>query len=188
MNHVHILYCGFNGFIAHHLAYGCQPGFLFGFLHVAQAFFLKALEGVGRGPGLVGAAAEYGGAGGLHRMGDGHELLLGFHGAGTCHDGQVVRADYRGADLDDGRFGMEFFIGQLVGFRYGDDSVHILEADEVFGGQTAFVADNADDGYLCALGKMGVQPASLNIFLDCRDTGLGGLGFHYNNHGTASFL
>ena len=59
-----------------------------------QAFFLQALEAVGAGAGLEGAAAEGGGAGGFDRAGRVEDLLFALDRAGAGDD-----ADHAGADL-----------------------------------------------------------------------------------------
>ena len=48
-----------------------KSGLLAGFFHVAEAFLLKTLEGVGGSAGLVGAAAENRSTGFFHSSGDG---------------------------------------------------------------------------------------------------------------------
>ena len=77
--------------------------FLAGLGEKAQAFLGEALEFVGRGAGLVGAAAEEGCALGLDRLGGGHELLFALDGAGAGHETELLaRADFLVVDLDDG--------------------------------------------------------------------------------------
>ena len=61
--------------------------------HDAQRFEAQALKGVGRGAGLVGAAAEELRAGGGDLLGDGEGLFAAFDGAGAGDDGQVAAAD-----------------------------------------------------------------------------------------------
>ncbi len=50
---------------------------------------------------------------------------------------------------------MKFAVGKLIGFRNGNDPVHIFETDKVFGGKFCFVADDADNGNFFPGGKMG---------------------------------
>ena len=78
---------------------------------------------------------------------------------------------------------MEFFVGEFVGLRNRDDTVHILETDEIFGGKTAFVANHADDGDLGPPGKVGVQPASLDIICDCLYAAFRCARLHDDDHG-----
>ena len=90
----------------------------------ADALLVEALEGVGGGPGLEGAAPEDLGPGGLHGLGHGDDLLLVLHGAGAGHHQEVAAADLGAvSQLDNGVPLMEFPVGVLVGLL---DAAHRL--------------------------------------------------------------
>ncbi len=78
-------------------------------------------------------------AGFFYGTGDTHELFFRFHGTGPGHNGQGAGADPGIAHLDTGRLRMKFAVGKLIGFRDGNDPVHIFETDKVFGGKFCFV-------------------------------------------------
>ena len=58
LNHIYIFNSCLKGGSADDFADCGKSGLLAGFFHVAEAFLLKTLEGVGGSAGLVGAAAE----------------------------------------------------------------------------------------------------------------------------------
>ena len=81
----------------------------------AQALLGQALEFVGRGAGLVGAAAQEGRALRLDRLGRGHELLFALDRAGAGHEAELLaRADFLAVDLDDGVLLPPFLTSRLT--------------------------------------------------------------------------
>ena len=96
LDHVHILLKLGNPVLAHQLGDDGQAGGFPGLDHVQNALGLQALEGVGGGAGLVGAAAEQGGAAGLDAGCNPLGLVLALDAAGTGHDGDLLVA----ANLD----------------------------------------------------------------------------------------
>ena len=115
-----------------------------------------ALEGVGAGTGLVGAASEHGGAGVLHATGDADEVLA-LHRAGSGDDLEVAAAEQHAVPaVHHGVGGMEFAVRLLEGL--GDalhalHDVHGLEQERVdLGG----VSHEADDGLVLAVAHVGL--------------------------------
>ena len=130
----------------HQLRDNGEAGLLPGHLQVLQTRGAQALEGVGGGAGLEGAAAQHGGAAGLDGLGDGHHLLLGLHGAGAGHDGQVAAADLGVAHLDHGVLGVELAVGVLVGLLDALDIIHDVQGGDQVDVQLGGVAHQAQNG------------------------------------------
>ena len=128
-----------------------------------------ALVGVRGGAGLVGAAAQHRGAGGLHAAGDADEVLA-LDGAGSGDDLELVAADLDAvAAVDDGVLGVELAVGALE--RLGDalhalDDVHGLEQERV---DLSCVAHEADDGLVLAARDVGLETLLLNPADDVAD-------------------
>ena len=122
----------------HQLCHDGEPRLLPGHFQVLDARGPQALEGVGGGPGLEGPAPEHGGPAGLHRLGNGHHLLLALHGAGARHDGQGAAANLGVPHGDDSVLRMELpvgvFIGLLNPFHILDDVQRRNEVDVQLGG------------------------------------------------------
>ncbi len=78
-------------------------------------------ELVGRGPRLVGAAAQDRGAGGSHGAGGLQGLVAGLDRAGTGDDGDGVTADGQVAEGDRGLAGLEVPAGELELLGDADD-------------------------------------------------------------------
>ena len=77
---------------------------------------LEALEGVGRGAGLVSAAAEEGRAASLDALCDAEGLLFALDAAGAGHDSDLLlAADLHAAAVDDGICRVEEAVGTLIG-------------------------------------------------------------------------
>ncbi len=129
------------------------------------------LVGVRGRAGLVGAAAQHRGAGGLHAAGDADEVLA-LDGARAGDDLELVAAYmYAVAAVDDGVLGVELAVGALE--RLGDalhtlDDVHGLEQERVDLGR---VAHQADDGLVLAARDVGLE----SLFLDPADDVADGL-------------
>lgn len=97
-----------------------------------DALALEAGEIIGRGARFERAAPEHIGPGRLHGLGHGHDLLLGFHGAGTGHNAEIAAADLHIADLYDGIVGVVFAVAALERLGHALDAVDNVEAgDEV---------------------------------------------------------
>ena len=95
------------------------------FYHVKDALGLEALEGVGRGAGLVSAAAEEGRAAGLDPLCDAEGLLFALDAAGAGHDSDLLlAADFDAAAVDDGICRVEQAVGTLIG---GGNTGHVVD-------------------------------------------------------------
>ena len=79
-----------------------RPGPLPGLGQEAHAVHAQALEAVGAGARLEGAAAQDGGAGLGHRIGRAQQLVPALDGAGAGHDRERATADGGVAHPDDG--------------------------------------------------------------------------------------
>ena len=124
LHHVHILFKLRDAVLAHQLGDDGHAGSLAGLYHVQDALGLKALEGVGRGAGLVGTAAEQGGTAGLHALCNAQSLLCALDAAGACHDGDLfLAADLHAAAVDHGICRVEQAVCTLIGRGHAGDVV-----------------------------------------------------------------
>ena len=155
-------------------------------LRRSEAFLGQALEFVGRGARLVGAAAQEGRALRLHRLGGGHELLLALDRAGAGHEAELLaRADFLAVDLDDG-------VLALLGFA-ADELVALLHAVDVLdlrpGGERlerlvrVLVADGGDDGLDLAVDGARLVAELRHFGDDFFDFFERQIGLQNNNHG-----
>ena len=119
LHHVHILLKLRDAVLAHQLGHDGQAGGLAGLDHVQDALGLQTLEGVGRGAGLVGTAAEEGGTAGLDALGDAQGLLLALDAARAGHDGDLLpAADPDAAAVNDRVGRVEQAVGALIRGRH----------------------------------------------------------------------
>ena len=124
MDDVHILEQG-QVLDAHDLCDDGQAGLFLGLGEQLQALSLHALEGVGRGAGLEGAAPEELGPGLFHFFSHVADLLLTFHRAGPSNQGQMPVADFLPSrQSDDGVVRMEFPVGFFIGLLHPLDALH----------------------------------------------------------------
>ena len=122
--HVHVLLKLGDAVLAHQLGDDGHAGGLAGLYHIQNALGLKALEGVGRGAGLVGTAAEQGGTAGLHALCNAQSLLCALDAAGACHDGDLfLAADLHAAAVDHGICRVEQAVCTLIGRGHAGDVV-----------------------------------------------------------------
>jgi hypothetical protein len=142
------------------------------------------LEGVGRCARFIGPAAEHLRAAGLHCPRRFQQLFPAFHRAGAGNHGKCIVTYGQAAvsNLYYGLFGMEFFIRQLVGLRYGHKTVNPGHQCQVFVVDAAFVAHKPDDCKYFALGQMRRQPDLPDFFHHSVDVRFGGIWFHYDDH------
>ena len=167
----------------HQLGDDGQARLLPGDFQVLQSLGAQALEGVGRGAGLEGAAPEHGGAALLHRLGNGHHLFLALHGAGTGHDGQGAAADLGAAHGNDRVLRVEFPVGVFVGLLNPLDVLHDVQGGDEVDVQLGRVAHQSQDGV--SLADAGVDDDPL--FLEPVDQALQlfavGVVLQNDNHG-----
>ena len=125
LHHVHIFLELGDSFLAHQLGDDGHTGGLAGLYHVKDALSLEALEGVGRGAGLVSAAAEEGRTAGLDALCDAEGLLFALDAAGAGHDSDLLlAADLHAAAVDDGIRRVEQAVGTLIG---GRNTGHVVD-------------------------------------------------------------
>ena len=111
----------------HHLGDHGKPRGLARVLQQLEPFFLEALEGVGRGARLEGAAPENMGAARLHSLRHRHELRPRLDGARAGHDHDLLATDGHAIDFKLGRLGMRLAARQLEGL---ENPHHVLDAIE----------------------------------------------------------
>ena len=160
LDHVHVLEQRQVGRL-HDLGDDGQPGGLLRLAEQFKALLVQALEGVGRGAGLEGAAPQHPRAAGLHGLGHGDDLLPALHAAGPCDDLEVPPADLRASTVDDGVVLVEFAVGALEGLLDALDGLHDVQRGDQVHVHSAGVADQADDGVVLALGD--VQPEAVAL-------------------------
>src|SRR4030042_357234 len=131
-----------------------------------ESFFPDALEAVGRGSGLEGAAAVYLCAVFLDDTGDGERLLFAFHGAGSGHDNGLAAPDFNIADGDNSRFGGGLAADELIGPGDGDGFLDTFQRQQLGGVDGSFIAEDADGGAYGA----GHGHAAVAHFLDLFNT------------------
>ena len=116
LHHVHILFKLRDAVLAHQLGDDGQAGGFAGLYHVQDALGLQTLKGVGRGAGLVGAAAEQRCAARLDPLRDAQSLLGVFDAARARHNGDLfLAADLHAAAVDDRVCGVKQAVGALIG-------------------------------------------------------------------------
>ena len=119
LHDIDILFKFRDAVFAHQLGDDGQAGGFAGLDHVEDALGLQTLEGVGRGAGLVGTAAEEGSTAGLDALGDAQGLLLALDAARTGHDGDLLpAADPDAAAVDDRVGRVEQAVGALIRGRH----------------------------------------------------------------------
>ena len=141
-----------------------QTGFPLGLQQQLNAVGLQALEVVGGGTGLEGAAPEHGGPGCLDALGHGDDLLLALHRAWAGNEGEAAVAHLQLllSHLDDGILGMELPVGALEGLGHPLDPLDNVQTGNEVPVQLAGVADDADDCGVISGGDMGPQVLRLN--------------------------
>ncbi len=79
---------------AHDFRDNGKAGLLARLVQKFEPLGFQALEGIGRGAGLEGAAAQKLRAGGFYALGDAADLVVAFHRAGAGDDGKPAVADF----------------------------------------------------------------------------------------------
>ena len=161
---------------------------LLGLHQVQDALRAQALEGVGRGTGLVGAAAQHRGAGGLYGLGGLDDGLQALDRAGAGDHGDLLlAADAHAAAVDDRVLRVEEAVDLLV--RRGDarHGVDIGVDGDLRLVHARGVADQAEHVVVLAVDGRDRQAHLLERMDELVDFLLGGALFHRNNH-RVSFL
>ena len=116
LHHVHIFLKLRDPVLAHQLGHDGHSGGLPGLDHIEDALGLQTLEGVGRGAGLISAAAEQACTARLYAVGNAQCLLFALDAAGACHHGDLLApADLHAAAVDDRVCGVEQAVCALIG-------------------------------------------------------------------------
>ena len=150
----------------------------------AQPLLPEALEAVGRGARLVGAAAEQARAAGRHEPGRGQRLVARLDGARPGDQAEVLAADPAALDLDH-RAVARLQLGrrELERLEDRDDLLDAVVTLEPEAGDVLAVADGADHRHLLPARGMGTSAAGLDPGDDGRHLLLGGRRFHHDHHG-----
>ena len=168
--------------LAGHFTDHAQSGSFPGLFHIAEAFFLQTLEGIGGGSWLVSAATQQGSAGLFNGKGCFHQLFPAFNGAGAGHNGQSTWPNGGIAKGDYGILRVEFPVGKLVGFGYGHNLVYAFADFKIDPLKLGFIAYYPDDGYLVTVGKMNLKSLVFNLMGNPLNSFFGSAWFHNNNH------
>ena len=183
LHHVHILLKLGDAVLAHQLGNDGHSGGLAGLDHVEDALGFQTLERVGRGAGLVSAAAEECGTAGLDGLGDAQGLLLALNAAGACHDGDLLlAADLHAAAVDDGIGGVEQAVGALVGGRHAGDIVDPGVGQHVPLIDLGGVAHQTKDIVVLASDEGNIKALLLKFIDDLLKLYVRGAFFGGNNH------
>ena len=159
-----------------------QAGLFFRLGKIFEAFFLQPLEGIRRGAGLVGAAAQELGAALFRDLGGGKELLAALDGAGARHDHEFIAAHRHAVHVDNAGLWMELTAGQLVALRDRDAALDPRQCVDGAGAEARLVADDADNALLGAFHDFRGKPRALDHFDDVLDVFCGSVGIHDDNH------
>ena len=112
----------------------------------SRPFSFKPLEAVRAGARLEGAAAQAGGAGLAHGMGDFENLLARLDRARPGDDADLAGADFQLEHLDAGRVLLDLGAGHLVRREDRHDLFHAIPRFQGLLGPVAFFAQGGHDG------------------------------------------
>ena len=112
----------------------------------AQTLETEALERVGRGARLVGAAAEHRTTGGLDRLGRRERLLVRLNRARTGHHREVAAADLARPDGDDRVARAELARNALVLLAQRHDALDAVDGLKRQARDDRAITDDPDDG------------------------------------------
>jgi hypothetical protein len=137
--------------LGEHFGDDAEVVFLARHLEELEPFLGQALEFVGRGAGLEGAAAQERGALRLDRLGGGHELFLALDRAGAGHEAdRLAAADFLAVDLDDGILFLALLhlaADELVALLHTVDVLDLRPGCERLEGVVrVLIANRGDDG------------------------------------------
>ena len=183
LHHIHILFKFGDAVLAHQLGNDGQTGGLASLYHVEDALGLKALEGVGRGAGLVGTAAEKGCAARLDALGDAQGLFLALDAAGARHDGDLLlAADLDAAAVDDGIGRVEQAVRALIGRGNAGHVVDPRVREDIALVDLGGVAHKAEDVVILAGNEGDIEALLLEAVHDLFQFFLGGAFFGGDDH------
>ncbi len=146
-----------------------------------ESFLAHALETVGRGPRLEGAAAHDLHALSADRFGRRRDLLSTLHRAGPRHHDHVVPPDPQVADLHHRSLGSEGATGQLVGLRDPHDFLDAVQK-LVVPVVHDLPAHDAQDRTLDPRGPMNVEAVADQAVDDVLNLSFRGSPLHDDDH------
>ena len=181
--HVHIFLKLRDPVLAHQLGHDGHSGGLPGLDHIEDALGLQTLEGVGRGAGLISAAAEQACTARLYAVGNAQCLLLALDAAGACHHGDLLApADLHAAAVDDGIGGVEQAVGPLIGSGHAGDVVDPGVGQHVALIDLGGIAHQTEHIVILAGDQGHIQALLLEFVYDLFQLFLGGAFFGRNDH------
>ena len=149
-----------------------------------QPLLAEALEGVGRGARLEGAAPEDLRPLGRHVAGGLHQHLDALDGAGAGHHHDLVAADGDVSDPNRGVARLPLAAGQLVGLGDLDDLLDARQVGESLAVGVGVAADDADHGAVLAVRDLRCQPELADLLDDGVDLGGRRLVGHDDDQGS----
>src|SRR5579859_1899163 len=184
LEHIGVLANQVHIFGAHDLSDHRQASEFASFAQDLQRLNSETLKLVGRSAGLIGAAAQHGGASALDSLGRLQQLLARLDRAGTGDDHDLGAPDLYAGYVDDRRLRPGLPADKFEGLGDGDHVVHPGRHRKSFDLMAASTAAHGgDDGALGAAGDVGLEPSLANALDDVFDLGLGGVVGHVHNHG-----
>ena len=181
--HVHIFLKLRDPVLAHQLGHDGHSGGLPCLDHIEDALGLQTLEGVGRGAGLISAAAEQACTARLYAVGNAQCLLLALDAAGACHHGDLLApADLHAAAVDDGIGGVKQAVGPLIGGGHAGDVVDPGVGQHVALIDLGGIAHQAEHIVILAGDQGHIQALLLEFVYDLFQLFLGGAFFGRNDH------
>ena len=185
LNHVGVVFDGFQGLGVHGLGDDEHAEALAHFGQNLQALYAHALEGVGRGARLVGAAAEHAGSGLRDFFSDGQRLLAALHRAGPGDDRELRAADGNVGvgEAHDGVVGFTLPADQLEGLADAYDLLHARHVFQAAALHIVQIAGHGDGVALGALHGVGAEAEGFDPFADLLNLLPGCLRLHDNQHG-----
>ena len=172
----------------HQLGDDRQPGLGLGLGEQAQPLLPEALERVGRGARLVGAAAEQARAAGARRCAPRSASGRATRPCTARRSARSARRRSGGPSISTTvrSPGLSCAEDSLNGLRIGTTCSTPVVALEAEAGDVLAVADRADHRHLLAARGMGASAAGLDPGDDGLDLLLGGRRLHHDHHGLSS--
>ncbi len=148
-----------------------------------QAIDAQTLKGIGAGAWLVSAAAKDIRARGPHRLGDVIHAFGLFDRTWPGDHGQIAAADFHAAHFNNAGLRMRVFASQLVRRHHRHRIGHTGDGTQLFDGDLAFVADQAQDRAIRPAAKVGLEAKAFDPLENVLKLGLRDIGFEDNDHG-----
>ena len=180
LDHVGVLLDQVERFVVDRLGDDLHAKLLADVGHDAETVFAQPLKRVGRGAGLVGAAAEKLRPGATDALGHGKCLFAALDGARPGDNGQSRTTDRgcRSRKADDRVVFLDVAADQFVGLRDLDDFLHARHFFERALFDFSLVAGDADGGAGGARHGVGAVAQLLDFLADIAHLLIGGVRLH----------